>query len=201
MKCLSRHRALRGFSRALGSGRLPSRTFEHFGGHATLPQCRATFEAWHDVLGKVMHGEVQAEDAMTVLRPHIDPQCVFHPPTYWQSWTGRDETMMLLGTVSEVFGPSFSYGRQWLSDDGREWALEFSATIADSGLTVSGIDLVSLCEQGRIREFTVLARPPNAVAALKVGRRPVDPAGAHVRHAGSGVDVADLCPIIVRSPR
>ena len=34
--------------------------------------------------------------------------------------------------------------------------------------TVHGIDLVSLCEtSGRIKEFTVLARPPNAVSALK----------------------------------
>ncbi len=48
-----------------------------------------------------------------------------------------------------------------------EWALEFTADIADSGKTVHGIDLVSLCEEGQIAEFTVLARPPNAVEQLK----------------------------------
>ena len=74
----------------------------------------------------------------------------------------------LSSAVSEVFGSSFTYGRQWLSDDGCEWALEFEASIGDTGKTVQGIDLVSLCEQsGCIKEFTVLARPPNAVEALK----------------------------------
>ena len=45
--------------------------------------------------------------------------------------------------------------------------MEFTADIADSGKTVQGIDLVSLCEAGRISDFTVLARPPNAVETLK----------------------------------
>ena len=79
----------------------------------------------------------------------------------------RDFDSHRCSCVSEVFGPSFEYGRQWLSDDGREWALEFTADVGDSGKTVHGIDLVSLCEEGKIMEFTVLARPPNAVAALK----------------------------------
>ena len=103
------------------------------------------------------------EDTLALLRPRMAKDCVFKPPTYYKAWTGRDETLMLLEAVSEVFGPSFTYGRQWLSDDGREWALEFSADVADSGKTVHGIDLVSLNEDGLIAEFTVLARPPNAV--------------------------------------
>jgi hypothetical protein len=67
----------------------------------------------------------------------------------------------------QVFGPSFVYGRQWLSECGREWALEFKADIGTSGKGVQGIDLVSLSPEGRIAEFTVLARPPNAVKQLK----------------------------------
>mgnify|MGYP001400746324 CR=1 FL=1 len=38
---------------------------------------------------------------------------------------------------------------------------------ASTGLADGSIDLVSLCAEGRIREFTVLARPPNAVSELK----------------------------------
>lgn len=57
--------------------------------------------------------------------------------------------------------------RQWLSDDGREWALEFEADIGDSGRRLHGMDLISLDGGGLIKEFTVVARPPNAVAALK----------------------------------
>ena len=74
---------------------------------------------------------------------------------------------LLLCSAAEVFGTSFKYGRQWLSDDGREWALEFSATIEGATVGIDGIDLVSLDEQGKMRDFTVLARPPNGVAALK----------------------------------
>ena len=47
------------------------------------------------------------------------------------------------------------------------WALEFSADIADTGKRIDGVDLVSLDGHGKIKEFAVLARPPNGVAALK----------------------------------
>ena len=83
--------------------------------------------------------------------------------------TDRDESSSSasVGAVSEVFGSSFTYGRQWLSEDGLEWALEFEADIlGDKKQRVHGIDLVSLCDEGRIKEFTVLARPPKAVEAL-----------------------------------
>ena len=139
-----------------------------FGGERASDAHRATFRAWHDAVAGVLHGTMATEPAMDLLKPHMDPDCIFRPPTYFKPWQGRDETLLLLGTVGEVFGQSFSYGRQWLSEDGREWALEFSADIAGNEKhRVHGIDLVSLCEVGRIKEFVVLARPPNAVEALK----------------------------------
>ena len=136
-----------------------------FGGGDAAPAAAAAFAKWHSAVDLVLHGEADTAEAMASLRPHMDPQCVFRPPTYYKPWHGRDETLLLLGTVGEVFGSSFEYGRQWLSDDAREWALEFSAEVG--GKSVHGIDLVSLNEAGLISEFTVLARPPNAVAALK----------------------------------
>ena len=67
-----------------------------------------------------------------------------------------------------MFGSSFRYGRQWLGERGHEWALEFTTEVgAGSKKLLTGIDLVSLDEAGKIKEFTVLARPPNAVALLK----------------------------------
>ena len=57
--------------------------------------------------------------------------------------------------------------RQWLSNDGRDWALEFEAQIGESGKTLHGIDLVNLSDDGLIAELSVLARPPNAVEALR----------------------------------
>ena len=104
---------------------------------------------------------------MSVLLPHMEPDCVFRPPTYYTPWTGKHETCLLLSCVAEVFGTSFRYGRQWLSEDAHEWALEFTADVGETRKSVHGIDLISLSSTGKIAEFTVLARPPNAVGALK----------------------------------
>ena len=138
-----------------------------FGGHGASPASRATLKAWHNAVDAALSGNGDSDAAMKALGAHMEPACIFRPPTYFKPWTGRDEVLCLLQSVSEVFGPSFMYGRQWLSDDGREWALEFSAEVGNTGRTVHGIDLVSLSEQGKIAELTVLARPPNAVEALK----------------------------------
>ena len=115
-----------------------------YGGAAASPAAKATFEAWHSSVNAVLHEGMDSEPAMAILQPHMHEQCVFRPPTYFTPWTGRAETLLLLGAVSEVFGPSFKYGREWLSDDGLEWALEFTASVGDSGKEVHGIDLVSL---------------------------------------------------------
>ena len=144
-----------------------------FGGVAASAAARATFDAWHEAADAVLHRGADAESAMAAMRPHVHEACVFRPPTYYKSWNGRDETLTILGAVSEVFGTSFAYGRQWLSDDGLEWALEFTAAVPSevnggAPLTIHGIDLVTLCpETSSIVEFSVLARPPKAIAALK----------------------------------
>jgi hypothetical protein len=101
------------------------------------------------------------------LGPRVAKDCTFHPPTYFPPWKGKDEMLLLLTAAGEVFGPSFEYSRQWLSPCGREWALEFSTMVGTSGKRMEGIDLVKLDEEGRICDFKVLARPPNAVAAMK----------------------------------
>ena len=151
-----------GFGVALQKGQDPI----VLGGSAASPAAAETFEAWHKALKCSLHGGDYAS-GMRLLKPRMHTACVFRPPTYFKPWVGRDETLCLLGAVSEVFGTSFRYGRQWLSDDGREWALEFSAHVGSSAKTIHGIDLVSLDKDGLITEFTVLARPPNAVEALR----------------------------------
>ena len=154
--------ALRSFSTA-GSG--PDAAF---GLSSATPQALKTFHMWHECADAVLSGRESQSEAMARMRPHLRDDCVFRPPTYHGAWTGADETLLLLGTVSEVFGASFQYGRQWLGSDGHEWALEFTTEVgAGSKKLLTGIDLVSLDEAGLIKEFTVLARPPNAVALLK----------------------------------
>ena len=155
---------LRGLSTATAD-HLPSLAeLGALGGDCAAAPAVATFRAWHAGLDAAFRGE----DPKPLLRPHLHDKCVFKPPTYWQAWTGGDETMMLLETVGEVFGSTFRYERQWLSPDGNHWALEFKADIADSGKRIDGVDLVTLDEvTGQITELAVLARPPNGVEALK----------------------------------
>jgi hypothetical protein len=85
----------------------------------------------------------------------------FRPPTYWKTRHGKPITMLILSTVVEIF-ENFEYHRQWI--DGDDWALEFSARIG--GLALKGVDLIRL-ERGKIVDFEVLVRPPNAVDALR----------------------------------
>ena len=70
--------------------------------------------------------------------------------------------MLILGTVAGVF-EDFRYEREWV--DGDDWALEFTASV--DGLVLKGVDLIRLDAHGKIAEFEVVARPPNAVAALR----------------------------------
>lgn len=128
-----------------------------------------TFETWHSSVTASMHAD-QIPDPDTMKKNMydcVDPKCKFYPPTYFTLWEGRDEILLLLTCVSEVFGKSFQYHRQWISPDGRDWALEFTADIGDSKKGITGIDLVKLNDEGKIVEFVVLARPPNGVAELK----------------------------------
>jgi hypothetical protein len=134
-----------------------------YGGESSSEAASNTLAVWHSL---VEDGNV-TQDKLDRLRKVVDDECVFKPPTYYSAWKGGDETAMLLGCAAEVFGKSFTYGRQWLSEDGREWALEFTADISDTGKSIEGIDLVKLNDAGRIVDFTVLARPPSGVAALK----------------------------------
>ena len=144
------------------------------GGSSICPNAEETFRTWHTTANLMMSGgkdeNIGEQQMHAKLRNHFHDAVKFYPPTYHNNWTGADETLVLLRCVSEVFGDSFRYKRQWLSDNGREWCLEFSAEIdgdEKKKLTLEGVDLVSLDEEGKIVEFKVLARPPNAVAALK----------------------------------
>ena len=68
----------------------------------------------------------------------------------------------------QVFG-EFRYHRQFVAGDSA--ALEFSAYIGD--LSLKGIDLIRLGDDGRIVDFEVMIRPANALLALgeEMGKR------------------------------
>lgn len=139
------------------------------GGEHMTPAALNTFETWHRSVSKAMHSDLvpNPDELKESMYSVVHTNCKFHPPTYFTPWEGRDEMLLLLSSVSEVFGKSFKYGRQWISPDGHDWALEFTASIGDSNKSITGVDLIKLDDEGLIVEFTVLARPPNGVAELK----------------------------------
>jgi hypothetical protein len=138
------------------------------GGGNITPNALATFEAWHEGVGKVMSGDGVGDDLATMMGNHVSEKVKFYPPTYFNHWEGKDEFVVLIKCVSEVFGKSFVYDRQFISDDGKDWCLEFEADIEGNPKNrVQGVDLVRLDDEGKIVEFKVYCRPPNGVAALK----------------------------------
>ena len=58
-----------------------------------------------------MSGTV-SEATKDLMYSRVDKMCKFYPPTYHTPWEGRDEFLLIIECVSEVFGPSFTYGRQ-----------------------------------------------------------------------------------------
>ena len=91
------------------------------GGARMDEACARAFDTWHGCVAGAQQ-EVGAPLGLERLRDVVADDCVFKPPTYYTPWAGGDETTVLLGCAAEVFGPSFAYGRQWLSEDGRERA-------------------------------------------------------------------------------
>lgn len=139
------------------------------GGENISSSSLETFRIWHETVTHGISGgdTVKLQEIGEKLRGHVHPHCKFSPPTYFKDWEGRDEFLHIISCVGEVFGKSFVYSRQWVSPDGRDWALEFTANIGEKNLLIHGIDLVKLDEDGKIIDFAVLARPPSAVAELK----------------------------------
>ena len=97
------------------------------GGEAAPPETLRTFELWHDAVSEMAEADRVSSETADAFSSRVDDHVIFSPPTYFKPWEGRDEFMCLIECVGEVFGPSFTYGRQFLSPDGREWALEVMA--------------------------------------------------------------------------
>ena len=94
----------------------------------------------------------------------IAENAVFFSPVVYTPQAGKAKVIGYLKAAAEIlFNDSFRYVRELRGTD--EAMLEFTVTI--EGIEVNGIDLIRFDEDGMIVDFAVLARPPNAVAALK----------------------------------
>lgn len=69
----------------------------------------------------------------------------------------------ILSNVIQVF-ENFTYHREFLSENGFNVVLEFSANIGEKKL--KGIDMIQFNEQGKIIDFEVMIRPKSGLEAL-----------------------------------
>ncbi len=113
------------------------------------------------------HVMIESGDS-SALPDMLAEDVVFRSPFAFTPYRGRRAVAGLLQTVIQVFR-DFRYHRQFVSRDSA--ALEFSASVGD--LSLKGIDLIRLGEDGRIVDFEVMIRPANALLALgeEMGRR------------------------------
>ncbi|HRH43294.1 MAG TPA: hypothetical protein PKY82_16800 [Pyrinomonadaceae bacterium] len=109
---------------------------------------------------QLWHKFVETQDA-AILNELLAENVQFHSPFVWKPKDGKVITTVILTTVTQVF-KEFRYVREIL--DEYNWALEFEAKIGD--LTLRGVDLIQINEDGQIIDFEVMVRPANALQAL-----------------------------------
>jgi hypothetical protein len=80
---------------------------------------------------------------------------VFRSPAVHTPQEGKALTTTYLAAAVVVLGPTLQYKREWYAE--RSAVLEFEAEL--DGLTVHGIDMMAWGDDGRLVEFTVMARP------------------------------------------
>jgi hypothetical protein len=118
-----------------------------------------TLSRWHEF--------VETQNA-EILDGILAETVKFHSPFVWKPKEGKAMTIVILTTVTKVF-EDFRYVREIL--DGQNFALEFEARIGE--LTLRGVDLIQLGNDGKIIDFEVMIRPANALQALgmEMGKR------------------------------
>lgn len=108
---------------------------------------------------------VEAGD-LDAMRACFAEDATFHSPAVFKPYEGIDAVMFLLSGVMHVF-KDFRYLHALDAAAGDTvHALMFEATVADTGRTVQGIDLLTYDHAGRITDLTVMLRPLSGLQAM-----------------------------------
>lgn len=118
-----------------------------------------TLSLWHQF--------IETQNA-AILEEILATDVKFHSPFVWKPKDGKTIAIVILTTATTVF-EDFRYVREIL--DGQNFALEFEARIGE--LTLRGVDLIQLDDDGKIIDFEVMIRPANALQSLgmEMGKR------------------------------
>ncbi|WP_460792380.1 nuclear transport factor 2 family protein [Nocardioides maradonensis] len=117
------------------------------------PDMPLTVARWHQAAA--------ARDA-AALDDLLAEDAVFHSPAVHTPQEGRAITKHYLASAFDVLGPTLTYHRQWYADGSA--VLEFTAEL--DGLSVQGVDMFEWGADGRITDFTVMARPFKGLVKL-----------------------------------
>ena len=107
------------------------------------------------------HAVVESRDPAG-LPALIAEDAVFRSPAVHAPQEGRDTVVGYLTAAFAVLGPELAYEREWLGEDSA--VLQFRTRVG--AYDVSGVDIITWDDDGRIVDFTVLVRPARALTAV-----------------------------------
>ncbi|MDY6468767.1 nuclear transport factor 2 family protein [Acinetobacter faecalis] len=120
----------------------------------TIQMTKTAILRWHKML--------ETRD-MSILNELLDDDVMFRSPVAYSPYSGKQVVFFILSNVIQVF-ENFTYHREFLSEDGANVVLEFSANIGEKKL--KGIDMIQFNEHGKIVDFEVMIRPKSGLEAL-----------------------------------
>lgn len=122
----------------------------------TIENTRKSIVRWHEML--------ETRD-MSILNELLAEEVVFRSPVAFQPYPGKQMVFFILTNVIQVF-ENFTYHREFISEDGNNVILEFSANVGDKKL--KGVDMIQFNEEGQMIDFEVMIRPKSGLEALAV---------------------------------
>jgi hypothetical protein len=122
----------------------------------TIENTRKSIVRWHEML--------ETRD-MSILNELLAEEVVFRSPVAFQPYPGKQMVFFILTNVIQVF-ENFTYHREFISEDGNNVVLEFSANVGDKKL--KGVDMIQFNEEGQMIDFEVMIRPKSGLETLAV---------------------------------
>lgn len=122
----------------------------------TLQTTQTAIMRWNEML--------ETRD-MSILNELLADDVVFRSPMAFHPYPGKQVVFFILTNVVQVF-ENFTYHREFLSEDGNNVVLEFSANVGDKKL--KGIDMIQFNDEGQIIDFEVMIRPKSGLEALAI---------------------------------
>ena len=122
----------------------------------TIENTKKSISRWHEML--------ESRD-MSILNELLAEEVVFRSPVAFQPYPGKQVVFFILTNVIQVF-ENFTYHREFISENGNNVVLEFSANVSDKKL--KGVDMIQFNEEGQMIDFEVMIRPKSGLEALAV---------------------------------